>query len=89
MRGMDVFLFRLPNSIPAQQNLDLMGERARIYCGISLSEYQALPGTLDWAEEGEAGIVCKCDVIAVWLVANQLDSVIEDQGIKASKARSK
>jgi hypothetical protein len=49
-------------------------ECARIYAGISIAEWDAMPGTRQWLVSGR----CKCDLVILYRMSNFIPSAVQD-----------
>lgn len=57
--------------------------QAWVAMGLTLDEYNALPGTPDWADADHP--LSKCDVIAWYRLSGRIRVVMEDAAAKKSK----
>jgi hypothetical protein len=62
-------------------------ESARVYAGISISEWEMLPGTRLWLPE--SGGRCKCDIIILYRMSNFIPAAGNDAQAREMERKSK
>lgn len=63
-----------PSVVQVQYSPVYEYERARVFAGMSIAEWDALPGTPLWANGGRS----KCDLIMLYRMSNDIPSAIND-----------
>lgn len=63
-------------------------EQARIYAGMSVAEYDALPGTSAWIDP-EIGGRSKSDLVMLYRMSNTIPAVANDAATRQMEADSK
>jgi hypothetical protein len=61
-------------------------EQSRIYAGMSVAEYDALPGTPDWAVDGQR---TKAHILVLYRMSNAIPAAISDAQARESERKSK
>lgn len=59
-------------------------ENARIYCGLTIDQYENLSGTSYWSDENETiGVYeSKCDVLVYYRSQKLIEAILNDLAIK-------
>ena len=70
----DIMKYPLAKS-PAVINYSLEFEEhaARVHAGLSLKEYEELPGTMDWRDEEHP--ISKCEILVLYRLHHQIAAV--------------
>lgn len=61
-------------------------EQARVYAGMSAAEYDALPGSPDWAVDGQR---TKAHILVLFRMSNAIPAAISDAQGRESERKSK
>ncbi|MGA1048704.1 MAG: hypothetical protein ACO3UU_11910 [Minisyncoccia bacterium] len=70
----------MESKVNAGSDISIEEERARIFLGISISDYSKLVGGTMWSHLTDfyyGNITCKADVIVLYQLINKQDSLIE------------
>lgn len=63
-------------------------ESARLYAGISISEWDALPGTRAWIDPNKGGR-SKCDLVVLYRMSNWITAAMDDVAAKKMEHRAR
>lgn len=63
-------------------------EQARIYAGMSITEYDALPGTPQWIDP-EKGGRSKSDLVMLYRMSNYIPAVAHDAAAREMERKAK
>lgn len=69
-----------------EYSLYFEAERARVQAGLSLAEFNALPGSPEWCTD--ASPVSKCDLIAFMRLDQLVNLVMQDAALKKAKSHA-
>lgn len=76
-------LAKSPATITA--SLDFEENAARAAAGLSLKEYEELPGTMDWCDEEHP--MSKCEILVLYRLNNQIAAVQQQIANKPRRGR--
>lgn len=80
------YAFR-PAAATITYSLEYELECARIFAGMSLAEWEALPGTRQWLKLGEQR--CKADLLILYRMSNFIPAASSDAQARASELKLK
>lgn len=63
-------------------------EQSRLYGGLSIAEWDALPGTQLWIQP-EIGGRCKCDMIMLYRMNNWIPAAAQDAAARQAEREAK
>jgi hypothetical protein len=61
-------------------------EQARVYAGISIAEFDALPGTPEWMQSGERS---KAHILVLYRMSNAIPAAVSDAQSREMERKSK
>ena len=83
----DDYSFR-PSAATITYTLAYEEEQARIYAGMSIAEYDVLPGTPMWIDPNK-GNHSKCHILVLFRMSNMIPAVASDASSREIERQSK
>jgi hypothetical protein len=83
----DDYTFK-PAAATITYTLDYEQEQARIYAGMSIAEWDVLPGTQMWIDPEQGGR-SKCDLIVLYRMSNEIPAAANDAQIRKQERDAK
>jgi len=82
----DEYTFR-PSAATITYSMEYECEMARIHAGVSITEWDALPGTRQWLSD--AGGRCKCDLLILYRMANFIPAAANDAQARETERKAR
>ncbi len=81
---MDIMKYPLPKAkATINYSLDFEEQEARIFAGLSLKEYDELPGVPEWCTEDQP--LSKSEILVLYRLHNQMNAVRDDLSTKKKR----
>jgi hypothetical protein len=89
IKNKSIWEYYLESKYPVNSPLFVEEETARIYCGLTIEQYESLSGTYYWAEkENSIGIYeSKSDVLVYYRSQKLIEAIINDLNLKEVKKK--
>ncbi len=82
----DSYNFR-PSAASITYSLEYESEMARVFAGLSIAEWSAMPGTRQWIPP--TGGRCKCDILILYRMSNFIPAAANDAQSREMERKSK
>lgn len=77
----------LPSAATISYTIEYECEMARIFAGLSITEWDAMPGTRQWIPD--TGGRCKCDILILYRMSNFIPAASNDAQSREAERKAK